>query len=135
MTSWFEQGQGESWESGESFESPFAEGAEAWSEVTEAPDARVVGRRVLGGAVGAAFVRAVGRRVRRAVGRDVVAHVHVRPTSRGRVIRGRVIRVWAARGRMGAGDPLVERCAALREERRRMGTVDGRRVTVRGMDR
>ena len=37
MTSWFEQGQGESWESGESFESPFAEGAEAWSEVTEAP--------------------------------------------------------------------------------------------------
>ena len=52
------------------------------------PDARVVGRRVLGGAVGAAFVRAVGRRVRRAVGRDVVAHVHVRPTSRGRVIRG-----------------------------------------------
>ena len=84
MTSWFEQGQGESWESGESFESPFAEGGEAWSEVTEAPAPRVVGRRVLGGAVGAAFVRAVGRRVRRAVGRDVVAHVHLRPTSRGR---------------------------------------------------
>ena len=37
MTSWFEQSQGESWESGETFESPFAAGGEAWNEVTEAP--------------------------------------------------------------------------------------------------
>ena len=37
MTSWFEQGQGESWESSESFESPFAAGGEAWTEVTESP--------------------------------------------------------------------------------------------------
>ena len=37
MTSWFEQGQGESWESEESFTSPFAAGEGSWTEASEAP--------------------------------------------------------------------------------------------------